>query len=326
MATIKDVARIAGVSVSTVSHVVNGTRYVSPEKVRKVEDAIRQLDELPNFIAKRSALKSKLSESRYVLILLSKKRSLFQNQVKEKLEEIVEQKGYIAISLAYDLDEDRLAAIRALAGTLDLAGMVAFPDREGVLSGAFFKGLRFPVVLIGNPVDRFAADTLLPDTFEGSYRAVRHLIKNGHERIAYLCESEVCGTQRFEGYRKALESAGLDPYIGFMHRPRPGRRSLALDLMEELRAVYADRFVLSCVNRKIITAKHLQKQESGAVLLTDDGRRAFLGAWQSKKQEQITHPFLKEKIPWGLVPYVQALLLARTLRGDLEAYPPFFWK
>ena len=69
-----------------------------------------------------------------------------------------------------------------------------------------------------------------------------------------------------------------------------------------------------------------QKQKSGAVLLTDDGRRAFLGAWQSKKQEQITHPFLKEKIPWGLVPYVQALLLARTLRGDLEAYPPFFWK
>ena len=209
MATIKDVARIAGVSVSTVSHVVNGTRYVSPEKVRKVEDAIRQLDELPNFIAKRSALKSKLSESRYVLILLSKKRSLFQNQVKEKLEEIVEQKGYIAISLAYDLDEDRLAAIRALAGTLDLAGMVAFPDREGVLSGAFFKGLRFPVVLIGNPVDRFAADTLLPDTFEGSYRAVRHLIKNGHERIAYLCESEACGTQRFEGYRKALEDSGI---------------------------------------------------------------------------------------------------------------------
>ena len=86
------------------------------------------------------------------------------------------------------------------------------------------------------------------------------------------------------------------------------------------------RALTLALNRKIITAKHLQKQESGAVLLTDDGRRAFLGAWQSKKQEQITHPFLKEKIPWGLVPYVQALLLARTLRGDLEAYPPFFWK
>lgn len=124
----------------------------------------------------------------------------------------------------------------------------------------------------------------------------------------------------------ALTAAGLDPYVGFMHRPRPGRRSLALDLMEELRTVYADRFVLSCVNGKILTAKHLVRQESGAVLLTDEGRRAFLSAWQRKKQETITHPFLNEKLPWGLVPYVQALLLARTLRGDLEVYPPFFWK
>ena len=124
----------------------------------------------------------------------------------------------------------------------------------------------------------------------------------------------------------ALTAVGLDPYVGFLHRPRPGRQSLALDLMEELRAVYADRFVLSCVNQKILTAKHLQKQENGAVFLTDDGRRAFFKAWQSKKQEQITHPFLREKLPWGLVPYVQALLLARTLRGDLDVYPPFFWK
>ena len=124
----------------------------------------------------------------------------------------------------------------------------------------------------------------------------------------------------------ALQSVGLDPYVGFLHRPRPGRQSLALDLMEELRAVYADRFVLSCINQKILSPKHMQTQENGAVLLTDDGRKAFLNAWQNKKKEQITHPFLKEKLPWGLVPYVQALLLARTLRGDLEIYPPFFWK
>ena len=124
----------------------------------------------------------------------------------------------------------------------------------------------------------------------------------------------------------ALQSVGLDPYVGFLHRARPGRRSLALDLMEELRAVYADRFVLSCINQKIMTPKHFQKQENGAVLLTDEGRRAFLGGWQTRKQETITHPFLNEKLPWGLVPYVQALLLARTLRGDMELYPPFFWK
>jgi CRISPR-associated protein Cas1 len=124
----------------------------------------------------------------------------------------------------------------------------------------------------------------------------------------------------------ALESVGLDPYVGFMHRPRPGRNSLALDLMEELRAVYADRFVLACVNQKILTAEHLQKQESGAVWLTEEGRKKFLNAWQQKKQEELKHPFLGEKLPWGLVPYIQALLLARTIRGDMEEYPPFFWK
>lgn len=208
MVTIKDVARIAGVSVSTVSHVVNGTRYVSPEKVKKVEDAIRQLDELPNFIAKRSGAQQ-AAGSRSVLLLLSKKNSLFQNQVKEKLEEILEEKGYLPVSLAYDLDGDRLAAIRSLAGSLSLCGLIAFPDREGVLSKAFFKGLQLPVVLIGSPVDQFAADTLLPDTFEGGYRAVRHLIKNGHEKIAYLSESEERGAHRFEGYRKALEDAHI---------------------------------------------------------------------------------------------------------------------
>ena len=124
----------------------------------------------------------------------------------------------------------------------------------------------------------------------------------------------------------ALEGAGLDPYVGFLHRTRPGRRSLALDLMEELRTVLADRFVLSCINQKVLNAKHFEKQENGAVLLTEEGRRAFLNAWQQKKREVITHPFLKEKLCWGLVPYVQALLLARTLRGDLDVYPPFFWK
>lgn len=124
----------------------------------------------------------------------------------------------------------------------------------------------------------------------------------------------------------ALEGVGLDAYVGFLHRPRPGRASLALDMMEELRAVCADRFVVTCINQKMITDKYFQKEENGAVLLTDEGRKVFLKAWQQRKQQMIEHPFLGEKIPWGLVPYVQALLLARTLRGDMERYPPFFWK
>lgn len=124
----------------------------------------------------------------------------------------------------------------------------------------------------------------------------------------------------------ALEAVGLDPYVGVLHGDRPGRISLALDLMEELRPCFADRFVLTGINTRVMRREHFEKQESGAVLMTDAGRKAFLAAYQEKKREQITHPFLGEKLPWGLVPYVQSLLLARYLRGDLDAYPPFLWK
>ena len=124
----------------------------------------------------------------------------------------------------------------------------------------------------------------------------------------------------------ALESVGLDAYVGFMHRDRPGRSSLALDLMEELRPCFADRFVLSLINNRVITPSDFEHTDSGAVLLTDSGRKAFLQAWQERKRDVITHPYLKEKLSWGLVPYVQALLLARYLRDDLDEYPPFLWK
>lgn len=124
----------------------------------------------------------------------------------------------------------------------------------------------------------------------------------------------------------ALESVGLDAYVGFLHRDRPGRTSLALDLVEELRPCFADRFVLSLINNRVIAAGDLVRTDSGAVLLTDTGRKKFLRAWQERKRDTITHPYLKEKIAWGLVPYVQALLLARYLRDDLDAYPPFLWK
>ena len=124
----------------------------------------------------------------------------------------------------------------------------------------------------------------------------------------------------------ALESVGLDSYVGFMHRDKPGRASLALDLMEELRAPLADRLVLTLINNREIKKKHFRRQADGAVLLNDDGRKLFLNAWQERKRDAITHPYLQEKLYWGLIPYVQALLLARYLRGDLDGYPTFFWK
>lgn len=124
----------------------------------------------------------------------------------------------------------------------------------------------------------------------------------------------------------ALETAGLDPYMGYLHTEKPGRVSLALDLIEELRPILADRFVLSLINKKIISKKDFSKKENGAVLLTDDARKRIITEWQNKKKEVLTHPYLKEKVEWGIVPYVQAMLLARYLRGDLDGYPPLLWK
>lgn len=124
----------------------------------------------------------------------------------------------------------------------------------------------------------------------------------------------------------ALEGVGLDAYVGFLHRDRPGRVSLALDVMEELRGVYADKFVLSLINKRVLNKGDFLQKENGAVIMTDEARKKFLATWQNKKQEKITHPYLGEKISWGLVPHAQALLLARYLRNDLDEYPPFLWK
>lgn len=124
----------------------------------------------------------------------------------------------------------------------------------------------------------------------------------------------------------ALEAVGLDPYVGFMHTDRPGRRSLALDLVEEFRAVICDRFVLNLINKRSVSPSDFEKREDGAVLLTDNARKNFLSMWQSYKFEEIKHPFLNEKVERGLLPYVQALLLARCIRGDLDSYPVFMWK
>lgn len=124
----------------------------------------------------------------------------------------------------------------------------------------------------------------------------------------------------------ALETVGLDPYVGVLHTERPGRVSLALDLIEELRPVLADRFVLSLINKRIVSGKDFTKMENGAVLMKDDARRRILTEWQNRKKETLQHPFLKEKIEWGMVPYAQAMLLSRYFRGDLDAYPPFMWK
>ena len=125
--------------------------------------------------------------------------------------------------------------------------------------------------------------------------------------------------------QSAMETVGLDPAAGYLHTLRPGRPSFALDLIEELRAPLCDRFVISLFNKGQLSASDFEKNEE-AVYLNERGRRTLLSAWQRRKQEEITHPFLGEKVQIGMIPYAQAMLFARVLRGDLDAYPPFAWR
>lgn len=124
----------------------------------------------------------------------------------------------------------------------------------------------------------------------------------------------------------ALEAVGLDPYVGFFHTLRPGRTSLALDIMEEMRAYLGDRFVLSLINRRQLAASDFLYQGEKGVVMTENGRRTFLTAWQNRKKEEIVHPYLGEKMPVGLLPHVQAMMLARYVRGDIDDYPVFLFK
>lgn len=124
----------------------------------------------------------------------------------------------------------------------------------------------------------------------------------------------------------ALEGVGLDPYVGFLHTDRPGRASLALDLMEELRSVCVDRFVLTAINNRVVDSSCFIVLETGECRLSGEARKNLFSMWQDRKRKTIVHPFLEEKIPWGLIPHVQALLLSRFVRGELDGYPPFLWK
>ena len=178
---------------------------------------------------------------------------------------------------------------------------------EGVAANQYFQ--LFDSMILQNKEDFF---------FHGRNRRPPLDNVNALLSFVYSMLSNSCAS--------ALEGVGLDSYVGFMHRDRPGRTSLAQDLMEELRPCMGDRFVLTLINDRKISAKDFEKQENGAVYLSVDGRKKVQKEWQERKKTIILHPFLKEKIEWGMVPYVQALLLARHIRGDIEEYPPFLWK
>ena len=234
MATIHDIAKMAGVSTSTVSHVVNRTRYVSPELVSRVEAAIEQLDDLPNFITKKNHNNQIALYKRNLLFLISERDSEFQYQIERELNEIAMEKGYKIFTSVYDGDYECLEIVKnSLLNSLNFAGVIAFPDENGVLNKDFFRGCDLPIVFLGKEIEGVVSDVIMLDTFDGAYKATRHLIKNGHEHIAFLGSSQDFSTKRFSGYQKALEDYHIqsDSQIYFSNLKRKNEIFNALDKM-----------------------------------------------------------------------------------------------
>lgn len=178
---------------------------------------------------------------------------------------------------------------------------------EGEASNAYFDVL--PILILNQKED-------FP--FKGRNRRPPKDAVNAMLSLAYtLLANEITA---------ALETVGLDPYVGFLHTLRPGRTSLALDMMEEFRAYLGDRLVLSLINKRQITIKDFLSQGDNGIVMTDKGRKTFISAWQSRKREEIIHPYLNEKVEIGLLPYIQAMLLARYIRQDIDNYPVFIVK
>lgn len=201
------------------------------------------------------------------------------------------------VQAAASLDQVKQHALRA-GSRMELMGY------EGQASALYFEV--FPSLLLHQKSD-------FP--FNGRNRRPPKDAVNAMLSLAY--------TLLANDLSAALETVGLDPYVGFLHTLRPGRASLALDMMEELRAYLGDRFVLSLINKRQVSSHDFVSQGEQGVILTDKGRKTFLTAWQSRKRELITHPYLNEKIEVGLIPYVQAMLMARYIRQDIDNYPVF---
>lgn len=206
MATINDIAKIAGVSTSTVSHTVNKTRYVSPELVERVEKAIQELDQLPNFVRKKANTLTKSTSTKYILFLISDKKSTFQQQVESQVDELLSNTEYVLITLNYCKDNRRLEILDSyFMNTPGLAGIIAFPDEDELALESMLGSVKLPVVILGREMKNFTTDSIVSDTFDGAYKATKHLIKNGHEHIAFLGSAQNRNPQRLGGYCKALK-------------------------------------------------------------------------------------------------------------------------
>jgi CRISPR-associated protein Cas1 len=235
----------------------------------------------------RMMVTAKVANSRVVLLRAA--REVHDPELESQLREAASRLSAIG------LDASRATSVDEARGHEGLAGQVYFSGFDAMIVGdreafSFTARSRRPPLDSVNALLSFA------------YALLRHDVES------------------------ALESVGLDPAVGFLHTDRPGRPSLALDLMEELRSVIADRLVLTLINRRQLKAADFVAQDGGGILLTEAARKTVVSVWQQRKQEEMMHPFLNERVSIGLIPYVQSLLLARFVRGGLDAYPAFVWR
>jgi len=178
---------------------------------------------------------------------------------------------------------------------------------EGMAASSYFSSLPF-LIRVRDSRLKFEGRTRRPPR-----DPVNALLSYIYTLLRFDCES-------------ALEGVGLDPQVGYLHTLRPGRPALALDLMEELRPIMADRLALTLLNRAQVTFSDFEERPGGSVFLNEKGRKTVIMAWQEKKKEELNHPVLGKKVPYGLLPHIQARLLARHLRGDVAEYTPFVWR
>lgn len=235
----------------------------------------------------RNIVTAKITNSRLVVLRAARESSDAANE--SVLREAGNRLSWIG------LDAARATLIDEARGQEGIAAQVYFSVFDRMISGER-EGLRFDGRTRRPPLDR-----------------VNALLSFVYALLRHDAES-------------ALESVGLDPAVGYLHTDRPGRPGLALDLMEEMRPVLADRLVLTIINRRQVECSQFSEQDGGGIILEEAARKTVIAAWQTRKQEEFEHPFLKERVPLGLVPYIQALLLARFLRGGLDAYPSLFWR
>ncbi|OGJ90205.1 MAG: subtype I-C CRISPR-associated endonuclease Cas1 [Candidatus Raymondbacteria bacterium RifOxyC12_full_50_8] len=260
---------------------------VSGNVLLRREQYRRADDEKSCVVMARACVIGKLSNARTVLL-----RAIRDHQGKPGMETVGKVAEYLKHHIEALERQDNLESIRGL---------------EGDAANAYF-GV-FDSLIIAQK-----------DSFFFHERSRRPPKDNVNALLSFLY------TLLVHDVVSALESVGLDPAVGFLHKDRPGRPSLALDIMEELRPLLADRLALSLINLQQITGKGFKTTESGGVMMSDETRKKVIVAYQERKKEEIMHPYIEEKVEIGLLPFVQALLLARHIRGDMDGYPPFFWK